>query len=459
MRALSRSPEQGRFPRGFLWGAGTSSYQIEGAAFEDGRGESIWDRFVRVPGAIKNGDTGDVAVDHYHRVEQDVELMSELGLRAYRFSTAWPRVLPNGSGRVNKKGLDFYQRLVDLLLEHNIEPFLTLFHWDLPQVLHEKGGWADRSTVEIFAEYADVMVETLGDRVRHWSTVCEPWTVSFLGYSWGIHAPGVKEPPTAYVVAHHLLLAHAAAARLIRDGHRQVMLNLNLYPIYPASDRAEDMQLAAAMDGVQNRLFLDPLLKGAYPADVQEIVDKVAGLGHVHDGDLKQISGSLDALGVNYYSAYQVEAADVSQEIPAFPGVGGVRFVQTRKKTAMGWEIHPDGLYEILVRLKDDYPPVPMYVTENGAAFEDVRQDGSVHDQDRIDYVGDHIEACGRAIAAEVDLRGYFLWSLMDNFEWAEGYSKRFGITWVDDDQERVLKDSARWYRDLIAREQQVSAS
>ena len=447
-----------RFPSEFLWGAGTSSYQIEGGAAEDGRGDSIWDRFVRVPGAIRGGDTGDVAVDHYHRFEQDVGLMNAIGLRAYRFSTAWPRVLPEGSGRVNAKGLDFYNRLVDLLLEHDIEPFLTLHHWDLPQALQEKGGWADRATVAAFDSYAEVMVASLGDRVRHWSTICEPWTIAFLGHASGIHAPGVRDPAKAFVVAHHLLLAHAAAARSISDATREVMANLNLYPVYPATDREEDFKLAAAIDGLQNRFFLDPLLKGAYPDDVLEIVQRIAGLDHVLAGDLDQIFHSLDEMGVNYYSDYRVEAHPESPAPSMFPGVGGVRFIEARKKTLMGWEIHPEGLYEILVRLKQDYSPIPLYVTENGAALKDVVDNGTVHDPDRVTYIHEHVEACHRALVEGVDLRGYFVWSLLDNFEWAEGYSKRFGIIWVDEDQTRVLKDSAWWYRDLILGEQQVPA-
>jgi beta-glucosidase len=441
------------FSPGFRWGAATSAYQIEGATTEDGRGPSIWDLFVRERGAISEGDTGDVAADHYRRFPEDIAMMKEMGLQAYRFSTSWSRVLPEGTGRPNNKGLDFYNQLVDLLLEHGIEPFLTLYHWDLPQALHDKGGWATRATVDAFQAYAELMIGSLGDRVRHWSTVNEPWTITFLGYSWGIHAPGVKDPATAFVVAHHLLLAHGAAARAISAPTREVMINLNLTPIHSASDRAEDLGVAASLDGLQNRMWLDPLLKGSYPEDVLPIVDKSAGLDHIRDGDLEEISGTVDELGVNYYTTLEVEAAEGELDWPMFPGAGSFTFKLSKPTTAMGWEIHPDGLFEMLVRIKREYPPIPLYVTENGAAFEDVFENGDVHDPERVSYIHDHIEACRRAITAGVDLRGYFVWSLLDNFEWAEGYSKRFGIVRVDyKNQTRIMKDSARWYSDFISK-------
>lgn len=440
-----------RFPSTFFWGAATSAYQIEGAVAEDGRRPSIWDRFVKVPGAVRDGDNGDVAADHYHRYAEDVGLMTALGLKAYHFSVAWPRVIPEGRGSVNRKGLDFYKRLVDALLRNDIEPFLTLYHWDLPQGLQERGGWADRDTADAFAAYAGVMVDALGDTVRHWSTLNEPWCSAFLGHASGVHAPGITNPKTAYLAAHHLLLGHGAAARRLSGRDREVSVILNLFPVHPASPRQADIDAAQVIDGLQNRMFLDAVLNGLYPSDVLEIIDRCAGLAHVRDGDLELISTPLGALGVNYYRSLKVAAAPGRGEPAEFPGVGGVQFVHAVRTTSMGWGIDPNGLHELLVRLKMEYPRIPLYVTENGAAFPDDPNNGHVHDPERVAFLRQHVEAARRAIADGVDLRGYFVWSLLDNFEWAQGYSKRFGIVWVDfHNQKRILKESAHWYRDLI---------
>jgi beta-glucosidase len=449
VRALSSAA--GGFPTGFVWGAATSAYQIEGAAEEDGRGPSIWDVFARRPGAIRDGSSGAVADDHYHRFNQDIELMGEIGLSAYSFSVAWPRVLPEGRGRVNGKGLDFYSRLIDALLAHNIEPFVTLYHWDLPQALEQEGGWGSRDTVAAFESYAGTVVDALGDRVAHWTTLNEPWCSAFLGYAAGIHAPGVKDPAVAFRAAHHLLLAHGAAARRINGPEREVSIVLNLFPVHPATHDAADEAAASGVDAIQNRMFLDPIFGAGYPSDALELIERSAGLGHVRDGDLSQISADIDALGINYYRTLVVRASPDASEPAEFPGVGNVTLVKPRDVTSMGWGVEPDGLREILLRVTDEYPAMPLYVTENGAAFPDRCSNGRVSDTDRISFLDAHIGACRSAIASGVDLRGYFVWSFLDNFEWGEGYSQRFGIVWVDyETQERVLKDSALWYRDLI---------
>ncbi len=431
------------FPADFVWGAATASYQIEGAAHEDGRGESVWDRFSATPGKVRNGDTGEVACDFYHRYPGDVALMTELGLDAFRFSIAWPRVLPDGRGRVNQAGLDFYDRLVDELLARGIEPFATLFHWDTPQALEDEGGWPVRSTAEAFAEYAEIVAARLGDRVRHWMTHNEPWVYAWIGHSWGDHAPGRTSERDAVAAAHHLLLSHGWAVDAIRRAApgAQVGITLNLSHAYAASDTPEDEAAAWEVDGGGNRWFLDPIFRGAYPADLLERNEVVAPL--VHDGDLAAIAAPIDFLGVNYYFRFVVGA-----------GAEGPRMVQVpeAQHTDMGWEVYPDGLHALLTRLASEYEPAAIYVTENGAAFGDVRvHDGRVHDPERTAYLDSHISAVGRAVAAGVPVKGYFVWSLLDNFEWAYGYGKRFGIVYVDyPTLERVPKDSFYWYRDLI---------
>ncbi len=447
------------FPPDFLWGVATAAYQVEGAAREDGRGPSIWDRFSHTPGRVFGGHTGDVATDHYHRYQEDVALMRELGVKSYRFSISWPRVQPEGSGPANQPGLDFYRRLVDALLEQGIEPWVTLYHWDLPQALEDAGGWPVRDTAYQFADYAALVYEALGDRVRYWTTLNEPWCSAFLGYAAGVHAPGRQDGAAAVRAAHHLLLAHGLGAQAMRaaGSGRLVGTTINLYPVSPATATSEDLDAARRIDGLQNRLFLDPLLLGRYPDDVVDDLAAVTDFSHVRDGDLALISQPLDLLGVNYYNRHVVtgRAGGVDGTPSPYVGSEHVGFVSNgRPVTAMGWEIDGSGLFDLLVRLSREYPAVPLYVTENGAAFDDVvAEDGAVHDPDRIAYLDEHLRAAHAAIRAGVDLRGYFAWSLMDNFEWAHGYSRRFGLVYVDyATQRRIPKDSARWYRAVIRR-------
>ena len=432
------------FPSDFVWGAATASYQIEGAAHEQGRGESVWDRFCATPGKVRNGDSGTVACDFYHRYRDDISLMRELGLDAFRFSIAWPRVLPEGRGAVNDAGLDFYDRLVDELLAQDIEPFATLFHWDTPQALEDTGGWTARATAEAFVEYVDAVVGRLGDRVRHWITHNEPWVHAWIGHSWGEHAPGRTSEVDAVAAAHHLLLSHGWAVEAIRRAvpDAQVGITLNLAHAYPASDAPEDEAAAWRVDGEGNRWFLDPLFRGAYPADLLERQEVVAPF--LRDGDLEAIAAPLDFLGVNNYFRFVVSA-----------GADGprIRHDPEAQHTDMGWEVYPDGLHSLLVRVARDYEPAAIYVTENGAAFGDVRvHDGRVHDPERTAYLESYIAAVSRAIADGAPVKGYFVWSFLDNFEWAYGYSKRFGIVYVDyPTLERVPKDSFYWYRDWIS--------
>jgi beta-glucosidase len=436
--------ENGSFPLDFRWGAATASYQIEGAAHEGGRGESVWDRFCSTPGKVRNGDSGDIACDFFHRYRDDVGLMRELGLDAFRFSIAWPRVLPAGRGPVNEAGLDFYDRLVDELLAHDLEPWATLFHWDTPQVLEDEGGWPARSTAEAFVEYVEVVVARLGDRVRYWITHNEPWVHAWIGHAWGQHAPGRTSESDAVAAAHHLLLSHGWGVEAIRRAvpDAKVGITLNLAHAYPASDTPEDEAAAWRVDGEGNRWFLDPVFRGAYPADLLERNELVAP--HLRDGDLDAISVPLDFLGVNNYFRFVVSATSNGPRLE--------RDVEA-EATDMGWEVYPDGLHRLLVRVASDYEPREIYVTENGAAFGDVRvHDGRVHDPERTSYIACHIDAVARAIADGAPVRGYFVWSLLDNFEWSHGYSKRFGIVYVDyPTLERVPKDSFYWYRDHIA--------
>jgi beta-glucosidase len=444
------------FPDDFLWGVATSAYQIEGALEEGGRGESIWDRFAKKPGAISDGSDGSVACDHFHRYREDVALMRRLRVGAYRFSVAWPRILPTGRGKALQAGLDFYDALVDALLEAGIEPFATLNHWDLPQALEDEGGWAARGTVACFTDYADAVSRRLGDRVRHWATHNEPWCVSNLGYQTGEHAPGLRDPVKSLYAAHHLLLSHGLAVPVLRANSRgaQVGMVLNLCPAYPASPSAADADAARKLDGSFNRWFLDPLFKGSYP---QDAIDDRVRLGHlgegplpfVQPGDLAAISTPTDFLGINYYSRaiMRSEAVPESENAP--------RFIQEpgpEARTDMGWEAYPDGLRSILVRVHREYGPRQIFVTENGAAYATGPDEtGRIADTRRRDYLRGHLLACRRAIAEGVPLRGYFLWSFIDNFEWQFGYTKRFGVVWVDfKTQERTPKESALWYRDAI---------
>jgi beta-glucosidase len=446
------------FPEDFLWGVATASYQIEGAVGEDGRGPSIWDVFSHTPGKVRGGDTGDVACDHYHRYAEDVALMAELGVDAYRFSIAWPRIQPEGRGAPNAKGLDFYRRLVDELLAAGITPVATLYHWDLPQALQERGGWPERDTAGRFTDYAEIVHNALGDRVTRWTTLNEPWCSAVLGYGSGVHAPGVTDPRQAYRAAHHLLLGHGQALAAIRAGQHAgadtaCSITLNLYGIDPATDEQADRDAARRADAIQNRLWLDAVLRGAYPQDVLEMMEDAGAAEVIREGDLALIGQPLDNLGVNYYFRLEVRAGEPVDEPTMWLDERDIEVVPPGPpRTAMGWGIYPDGLAEVLTRVHREYPPVPLYVTENGAAFADeVAEDGQVHDPDRVRFFADHIRACADAIAAGVPLQGYFAWSLMDNFEWAEGYAKRFGIVHVDyDTLQRRVKDSGRWYAELI---------
>jgi beta-glucosidase len=435
-----------QFPPDFVWGAATASYQIEGATEEDGRGGSIWDQFCATPGKVRNAETGAIACDHYHRYREDIALMRELGLCAYRFSIAWPRILPQGRGQVNPAGLDFYDRLVDELLAQGIEPFATLYHWDLPQALEVEGGWTSRSTADAFVEYVEAVVRRLGDRVKNWITHNEPWVVAWVGYGWGKHAPGRTEGTAgALSAAHHLLLSHGKAVPVVRAECRdaRVGITLNLTPVYPATQEPADLEAAHQADGQNNRWFLDPLFNGDYPADmVNRFRDQ---LPRIEPGDMQRIAEPIDFLGINNYSRAVVQA-DQDQKIAHIRPAGG-------EYTDMDWEVYPNGLYDLLLRVTRDYAPPRLYVTENGAAYPDVLDhQRQVLDPERQRYLEQHFEAAGRAIQGGAPLAGYFVWSFLDNFEWAEGYWKRFGIVYVDfPTLERVPKKSYRWYRDYIA--------
>jgi beta-glucosidase len=433
------------FPPGFLWGCATAAYQIEGAVTEGGRGPSIWDRFTSVPGNVRNGESGAIADDHYHRYREDVALMRDIGLSAYRFSVAWPRVMPEGRGTVNEAGMAFYDSLVDSLLESGIEPFVTLYHWDLPQALQDTGGWLNRDTAGWFADYAEAVARRLGDRVTYWITHNEPQVAAYGGHVSGDGAPGERGGEAAGLAAtHHLLLSHGRAVEAIRGAKREgrVGITLSLSPIQPATDSEKDKSVAARQDIRQNRLFLDPIFRAAYPEET------VAACGGAHvpvrDGDLEVISAPIDFLGVNYYFRSIVRDDGEGRAVQVKPS--GSEY------TAMGWEVYPDGLRQLLVRVNNDYRPRVLYVTENGAAFPDVRvHDGSVSDPERQRYIAEHIRAVGQAVEAGVPVAGYFAWSLLDNFEWGHGYSKRFGIVYVDyPTLERVPKQSAEWYRGFI---------
>lgn len=434
-----------RFPDGFVWGAATASYQIEGAVRDDGRGPSIWDVFSHTPGRVANGDTGDVAADHYHRWREDIGLMREIGLGAYRFSVAWPRVIPAGVGPVNQRGLDFYDRLVDGLLEADIEPWLTLYHWDLPQALAEEGGLTHRDIAGAFGEYAEAVSKRLGDRVSTWITINEPFVAAFLGYWWGVHAPGETSRAAGLAAAHNLLRMHGTAMDVIRDTvpNARAGITLNLSPVYTRFDTEEDLEEVRIRDGIANRWFLDPVFRGAYPDDIAAMAGD--DMPVVEPEDMELISRPTDFLGINYYNPTYVKANDDSPygQGPAWP---------EGERTAMGWPVEPAGLSDLLQRVHREYEPGVMYITENGAAYDDSSPvEGRVHDPRRIAYYHGHLDACLDAIGAGVPLKGYFAWSLMDNFEWAEGYSKRFGIVHVDyATQERTLKDSARWYANVI---------
>jgi beta-glucosidase len=449
------------FPTGFMWGASTAAFQIEGATTVDGRTDCIWDAFCRKPGAVVGGDTGEPAADHYRRFGEDVELIRRIGLGAYRFSISWSRVRPDG-GAPNPRGLDFYDKLVDELLSAGVLPWATLLHFDLPQGLEERGGWAERETAYRFAEFTETAVARLGDRVPYWTTVNEPWCVAFLGYASGVHAPGRQEPEAAAAAAHHLLLAHGLGMAEIRRlaPSAQAGITVNPYPVHPIDPHSEsDRDAARRIDNLQNRLFYDPVLLGRYPDDLLEDLAPFGFTDRVRDGDLELIGAPIDQLGINYYRGYRVTGRESVPAEPAGPewiGASDVRFVPdpTRSLTASGWQVEPDGLTECLVDAHHRYPSVPLYVTENGASYPDIMgDDGEVADADRVAFLADHLRAAHDALEQGVDLRGYFYWSLLDNFEWAEGYSKRFGLVHVDyQTQVRTPKHSARFYAEVIAR-------
>ncbi|MEU6334632.1 GH1 family beta-glucosidase [Streptomyces cellulosae] len=460
------APDAARtFPKGFLWGSATASYQIEGAAAEDGRTPSIWDTYARTPGRVRNGDTGDIATDHYHRWREDVALMSELGLGAYRFSLAWPRIQPTGRGPAVQNGLDFYRRLTDELLEKGIQPVATLYHWDLPQELEDAGGWPERATAERFAEYAALAADALGDRVKTWTTLNEPWCSAFLGYGSGVHAPGRTDPVAALRAAHHLNLGHGLAVQALRDrlpAAAQCSVTLNIHHVRPLTDSEGDRDAVRRIDALANRVFTGPMLEGAYPEDLLKDTAGLTDWSFVKDGDLEQINQPLDFLGVNYYTPTVVSETDGSGTHTSdghgnsphspWPAADKVAFHQPPgERTAMGWAVDATGLYDLLRRLSHDFPKLPLVITENGAAFDDYADpDGNVNDPARIAYVRDHLAAVHRAILDGSDVRGYFLWSLLDNFEWAHGYSKRFGAVYVDyPTGKRIPKASARWYAEI----------
>lgn len=456
MAEASRSA-QTRFPASFVWGSATASYQIEGAWNEDGKGESIWDTFSRVSGNVLNGDTGEVADDHYHRYQDDVRLMQQLGLKAYRYSIAWPRVLPEGQGAVNEAGLDFYDRLTDMLLEAGVQPFVTLYHWDLPQALQDKGGWGNRAIVEHFACYTEAVVQRLGDRVKNWITLNEPQVFAYLGHYHGRHAPGLRSLQLANQVAHNALVTHGRAVSVIRalwpDASAGITLNLSL--AYPASDRPADRQAARISDGMAFRWFLDPLYGRGYPQDMLTFYGDAAPV--IEADDLDVIATPTDFLGINYYSNRFVRSVSADVDGNGVTPLKPDELVQAGYEvTEMGWPVMPDGLRELLVRVHRQYHPRGIYITENGAAFDDKVEDDAgghvVRDPRRVEYLKEHFAAARRAISDGVPLRGYFVWSLLDNFEWAFGYSKRFGIVYVDyETQERVLKDSAKYFQKVIA--------
>ncbi len=443
---MSESISSLLFPSNFVWGAATAAYQIEGAWNEGGRGPSIWDTFCKLAGKVWHNQSGDVAADHYHRWADDVKLMAELGLKSYRFSVAWPRVMPEGAGPVNQTGLDFYDRLVDALLAHNIEPFVTLYHWDLPQALQDRGGWNMRETAKAFADFARVVGQRLGDRVSHWITLNEPFVAAVAGYLSGEHAPGLKSVRATVRAAHHLLLAHGYAVETLRavlPSSAKVGITLNLSPVHPASEAERDRRAASRYDVLLTRMALDPLFRGRYPKGLPFFLRLLLP---VQQDDLEHIAAPLDFLGINYYSR------DVIRHDPAFPFVKASPVRPEGREYSQMWEIYPPGIYEILMRVWHDYHPRAIFITENGVPVPDGKDgDGQVRDAKRTRYLRDHLRQLHRALTDGVPVLGYFVWSLLDNFEWAYGYQMRFGLVYVDyETQMRTVKDSGRWYAHTI---------
>jgi beta-glucosidase len=448
------------FPADFVWGTATASYQIEGASDADGKGPSIWDTFTRVPGAIADGKTGDVADDHYHRFREDVEVMADLGVSAYRFSIAWPRIQANGSGPVNPRGIAFYRALAEMLLEREITPYATLYHWDLPQALEDHGGWLERDTAERFGDYARLVVDELGDVIGHWITLNEPWCSSFLSYAGGVHAPGRTMGSQAARAAHHLLLAHGRAVAAIRAARPQtsVGITLNLYSMRSASNSETDREAERRIDGLVNRFFLQPVLTGGYPQDVLADLGETEWFAEHASIDAADIAAPIEFLGINYYSRHVVADPALGAEVigeaagRTYPGSEELQFVDTgAPRTQMGWPIHPEGMVDVLELAHSYRPDQPLYITENGSAYPDAVVDGEVEDEARRRYLEQHILACSAALQKGLPVKGYFVWTLMDNFEWAWGYSRRFGLVHVDYlSQKRTLKRSGKWYRSFL---------
>ncbi|MBU9722965.1 MULTISPECIES: GH1 family beta-glucosidase [Bacillaceae] len=439
-----------QFPKDMKWGTATASYQIEGAANEGGRGPSIWDTFSKTPGKVMNGDNGDIACDSYHRYEEDISLMKELGITTYRFSVAWPRVLPNGTGEVNQEGLDFYHRFIDKLLENNIEPMCTLYHWDLPQALQDIGGWNNRETIDAFVEYAELMFNEFNEKIKCWITINEPWCASFLSNYIGNHAPGLQDLQLATNVAHHLLVAHGKAVKKYReigveDG--QIGYAPNVEWNEPYSDKQEDIEACYRANGWFIEWFMDPVFKSAYPEKLVKWFEETEGVTvPILEGDMETISEKIDFLGINYYTG----------SVSRFNKDGGLfqheRVDQGYQKTDIGWNIYPEGFYHVLKYIKDSYGNIPIYITENGSCYnEEPESNGRVKDAGRVNYLKQHLTALNRAMSAGVNIKGYLTWSLLDNFEWAEGYTMRFGIVYVNyRTLERVRKDSFYWYKQII---------
>ena len=429
----------------FLWGVATSSYQIEGGGLDDGKGLSIWDTFCKVPGKVANGDNGDIACDHYHRYKEDLDLIKWLGVHAYRFSVSWPRVIPDGVGRINQKGVDFYDRLIDETLNRGIEPWLTMYHWDLPEALQKRGGWNNRDIVSWFEEYAELLTMKYGDRVKNWMTLNEPLCSAWIGHLYGDMAPGIEDLQSALNASHHLLMSHGVATKVVRKNveESKVGIVINLTPAVPATDTDSDRAAATLVDGFDNRWFLNPIFGKPYPHDV---INEIGMTPEIQSGDMEMINQELNFLGINFYFRQTIESAPSNKPLPCRnvrrPGV---------KRTAMDWEVHPAAFQEILERIYRDYSPSAIYITENGSAWNDSVVDQQINDPERIDYLQSHIDAVNDAILNGVPIKGYFAWSLLDNFEWAYGYEKRFGLIYVDyKTQKRIPKKSAYYYKDLI---------